>query len=76
MYTTSNLAPKNLLSNPLHSLLLFSFICQLEAENPVEEFKALKDDKASMWKEPGNLKDYMEQSLLDTPPHHPSATDF
>lgn len=60
MYTTSDLAPKNLLPNPTHSLFLFPFIYQLEAENPVEESKTLEDDKANMWKEPSNLKDYME----------------
>lgn len=48
MYTTSSLAPKNLLCNLLYSLVLFSFICQVEAEHPVEDSKALQDGRANM----------------------------
>lgn len=59
IYTTSSLAPKNL-CNPLYALILFSFIGQMEAENPGEDSMALEDGRASVWKGPGNLRDYMD----------------
>lgn len=65
IYTTSSLAPKNLLS----FFLSLSFICQLKQRVQVEDSKVLEGDRANTWKEPGNLKTTWNKAF--SPPPHP-----